>query len=164
MSCHVERLAKKELDKALPLRLTALSQPAYKSAQHVGIIIGPDALSRIRRQHRPKSRVGEHPEILILPGHRSDNRDPFLFARIFFNVAAVIEARDRGVCMRDAGHNGRKLKVVVRHVDRHDTAWLEFVQIDRHRLRSEEMYRYRGADESINKDQIETRIGRILDR
>src|SRR5438552_7551497 len=164
MSWHAERLAKKELDQALLLRLAALSQPAYQSSQHVGIVIGPDALSRIRRQHGPKSRVGEHPEILILPRRRSHNRNPFLFARIFFNVAAVIEACDRAVCMGDAGHNGRKLKVVVRHVDRHDTVWLKFAQIDRHRLPSEEMYRYRGADESINKDQIVTGIGRVPDR
>src|SRR5437870_12724542 len=141
MSWHVERLAEKELDKALPLRLTALSQPAYKSSQHVGIIISPDALSRIRRQHRPKSRVGEHPEILILQGHRGDNRYPLLLARIFWNVAAVIEACDRAVCMGNACNNGGKLKVIVRHMDRDDTIWLELAEIDRHRLLGEQMCR-----------------------
>src|SRR5260370_2161438 len=133
-------------------RLTALSQPAYKSSQHVGIVIGPDAPGGIRRQDRPKSRLGERPEILILARDLGDNRDPLLSARIFWNVAAVIEARDRGVCIGDAGNDGRKLKVIVRHVDRHDAVRLELAQIDRHRLLGEEVYRYCSADEGIDKD------------
>src|SRR6266849_2298700 len=132
--------------------LTALLQPTYKRSQHIGVVIGPDALSGIRRQERPKSRLGERPEILILARHRGDNRDPLLLARIFWNVAAVIEARDRAVCIGDAGNDSRKLKVIVRHVDRHDAVWLEFAQIDRHRLPGEEVYRYCSADEGIDKD------------
>src|SRR5260370_21719841 len=89
-------------------RPTALSQPAYKSSQHVGIVIGPDAPSGIRRQDRPKSRLGERPEILILARHRGDNRDPLFLARIFWNVAPVIEALDRAVFIGDAGNDGRK--------------------------------------------------------
>src|SRR5213593_517700 len=81
----------------------ALSQPAYNRAHYVGIIIGPDALSGIGRQERPISRLRERTEILILARHRGDGRDPLLLARIFLNVAALIEARNRAVCMDDAG-------------------------------------------------------------
>jgi hypothetical protein len=41
------------------------------------------------------------------------------------NVAAIIEARDSAVCIGDAGNDGRKLEVIVRHVHRHDAVWLE---------------------------------------
>src|SRR5262245_44092921 len=132
--------------------LTALSQPAYKSSQHVAIVIGPDALSGIRRQDRPKFRFGERPEIPIFARHRGDNRDPLLLACIFSHVAAFIEARNRAVCIGDAGNDGRKLKVIVRHVDRHDAVWLELAQIDCHRLPGEEVYRYCSADEGIDED------------
>src|SRR5947207_15400883 len=101
-------------------RLTALSQPAYKSSQHVGIVIGPDAPSGIGRQERPISGLGERAEILILARHRGDDGDPLLLGRIFLNVAAVIKARNRAVCMGDAGDDGPKLEVIVRHVERHD--------------------------------------------
>src|SRR5207302_8082737 len=83
----------------------ALPQPAYEGSQHVGIVIGPDALSGIGRQDRPKLRLGECPELLVLARHRGDDRDPLLLARIFLNVAAVIEARNRAVCIGDAGND-----------------------------------------------------------
>src|SRR5262245_50337792 len=142
----------------------ALSQPAYKRAHHVGIIIGPDALSGIRQQVRPISGLRERTEILILAHHRGDDGDPLLLARIFLNVAAVIEARNRAVCMGDAGYDGPKLEMIVRHVERYDAVWLELAQIDRHRLPGEEVYRYCSADEGIDNDQIVTGIGRVRDR
>src|SRR5207302_989998 len=86
--------------------VTALPQPAYESSQHVGIVIGPDALSGIGRQDRPKFRLGKRPEVLILARHRRDDGDPLLLGCIFLNVAAVIEARDRAVCVGDAGNDG----------------------------------------------------------
>src|SRR6266498_106894 len=144
--------------------LTALLQPPYNRAHYVGIIIGPDALSGIGRQERPISRLRERTEILILARHRGDGRDPLLLARIFLNVAAVIEARNRAVCMGDAGDAAPKLEMIVRHVERYDAVWLELAQIDRHRLLGEEVYRYCSADESIDKDQVVTGIGRVRDR
>src|SRR5438093_2021997 len=63
--------------------LTALSQPPYERSHHIGVVIGPDALSGIGRQDRPISGVGEWAKILILARHRCDNRNPLLLARIF---------------------------------------------------------------------------------
>jgi hypothetical protein len=68
-------------------------QPPYKRSQHIGVVIGPDALSGIGRQERPISGLGERAEILILARDRGDNGDPLLLGRIFLNVAAVIKAR-----------------------------------------------------------------------
>src|SRR5713101_9256192 len=145
-------------------RLTALSQPAYKRSQHIGVVIGPDALSGIGRQEQPISGVGERAEILILARHRGDDGDPLLLGRIFLNVAAVVEARNRAVCMGDTGDDAPKFEMIVRHVERHDAVWLELAQIDRHRLLGEEVYRYCSADEGIDKDQVVPGIRRVRDR
>src|SRR5439155_1769581 len=109
-------------------------------------------LGGIRRQDGPKSRLGECAEILISARHSGDNRDPLLFARIFWNVAALIETSDGAVCTGDTGNDGCKLKVIVRHVDRDNAVWFELLEIDCHRLLSQEVYWYCGADEGIDED------------
>ena len=148
----------------LVMRSLALSQPSYKRAHHVGIIIGPDTLSGIGRQERPISGLRERTEILILARHRGNDGDPLLLARIFLNVAALIKARNRAVCMGDAGDDGRKLEMIVRHVERHDAVWFELAQIDCHGLPGEEVYRYCSTDEGINNDQVVTGIRGVRDR
>src|SRR6266496_3790971 len=72
--------------------LTGLLQPPYKRSQHIGVVIGPDALSGIGRQERPISGLAERAEILILARHRGDNGDPLLLGRIFLNVGAIISS------------------------------------------------------------------------
>src|SRR5438445_12938571 len=66
--------------------------------------------------------------------------------------------------MGNGGNDAPKLEMIVRHVERYDAVWLELAQIDRHRLPSEEVYRYCSADEGIDNNEIVTSIGRVRDR
>jgi drug/metabolite transporter (DMT)-like permease len=130
----------------------------------ITLVIGLDALSGIGRQERPIFGIGERAEILILARHRGDDRDPHLLAPIFLYVAALIEACNRAVCMGSTGDDAPKLEMIVGHVERQDSVGLELSEIDRYRLLGEEVYRYRRADEGIDKDQVVTGIRRVRDR
>src|SRR5215213_731442 len=125
------------------------------STDHIGIIVGPDALVLRRLDGGPVGILAQDAEIFLL-ARADDHAGGEDIFRVVLILArrTIVEEAHKTVRVRDAGHHGAELHVTVGDVHQHDAAGRELGDVDRHRLARHQMDRDRVRRKRIEHDQV----------